>query len=128
MVPQDFFAMMMGGMPQQQQPSELVADLSGIAECLMRPPLDDLRTGDVLKQRKFGDEYVFTFNDQPVVFVRYLRPTDWRFGGGGILRILPVDIVVAAGVEKRTGHMVCFAVDSTGFEKTGENALALMED
>lgn len=87
-----------------------------IWEALERPRLIDLKPGDVLRQIKWGTEYRYKGDAEPVVFIRYCNERDIvKRESGAPYR--QEDILIAKGVHHQTGELVAYFVDSTHYER-----------
>ena len=88
-----------------------------IAAMLERETLNDLKFGDVLKQKLLGEDYRYTGGEKErPVFVRYIVPVVAQHYENGN-RVDEPDIIVASGVFKPDGMLVQYAVDSRHYEK-----------
>jgi hypothetical protein len=107
-----FMEEMMGEMAGE---SPIVQDVEKVLEAMKRPKLEGLQPGDIIRQKKFGERYRHTFDDNPVVFVRYATEADRFSATPG--RPLDVSDIVIAKVDASDGQLMHYAVESTHFEK-----------
>jgi len=100
----------------QKEEEQVDRNLETIFEALGREPLSDLKFGDVLKQKKWGEDYRYNGDDSArVVFIRYVTPLPGKSNHGE--RVDDVDIVIAMGVFKKDGSVLMYSVDSRFYEK-----------
>lgn len=97
----------------------LIMDIDAIKEAMAREPLEGLQPGDVIRQKKLGDDYRSMRDDRPVVFVRYLSDAEKlhfsRRNDGN--KITAFDILTASSVDKRDGELICYVENSTFYER-----------
>ena len=95
---------------------EVNKNVDAIWEAVERSRLFDLKPGDVLIQIRYGEDYRYTSEDRPVVFVRYRNEND-RFATDAASNSDECDIVIATGVVVPTGQLLTYFVDSTHYER-----------
>jgi hypothetical protein len=92
-------------------------DLDAIREALSRPRLSGLLPGEVLRQKRLGEEFNYNMlGEHPVIFVRYATDAD-RVARSRGEPVRHEDIVIACYVDRADGELILHAVDSAFFER-----------
>ena len=110
----DFFKELNSEGRQQALPP--IIDVEAIWNAVERPRLTDLKPGEVLKQIRWGLDYRYNCDDQPVVFVRYRNERDSVSQSDSSVWE-DTDIIIAKGICQENGKVLTFLVDSTHYER-----------